>query len=73
MSLLRAKQVAAILNCSVRQVYALKDSGTLPFVRIQGMLRFRSEDVEQLISSSWNVLGLRKAPSRLPTLRQVKV
>lgn len=73
MNLLRAKQVAQILNCSVRQVYALRDRGVLPFIRIQGMIRFRSEDVEELISSSLTVWGPRKAPSRLPTLQGVEV
>jgi excisionase family DNA binding protein len=63
--LLRAKQVAVILNCSMQQVYALKDRGELPFVRIGGMVRFRPEDVEDLIVSSTveKKTGPRKAPS----------
>ena len=42
MSLLRPKDVASILNCSVSEVYNLKDRGKLPWCKIGGMVRVSS-------------------------------
>jgi excisionase family DNA binding protein len=52
MRLLRPGDVAEMLNCSVSQVYALKDAGKVPFCKIGGMVRFRQEDIEKLIGKS---------------------
>lgn len=52
MGLLRVEQVAEILACSRAQVYALKDSGKLPYCKIGGMIRFRPEDVNDLIRTN---------------------
>jgi excisionase family DNA binding protein len=52
MGLLRAKDVAEILACSRSEVYTLKDAGKLRFCKIGGMVRFRREDVDQLIADS---------------------
>ena len=76
MQLLRPNDVAQMLNCSVSQVYALKDEGKLRWCKIGGMVRFRPEDVEEFISSCVveSSPKRRKAPScRLPTLKHLKV
>jgi excisionase family DNA binding protein len=52
LKLLRPEEVAEILNCSVSNVYAIKDGGKIPFCKIGGLIRFREEDVEELINSS---------------------
>lgn len=70
MQLLRPNDVAQMLNCSVSQVYALKDEGKLRWCKIGGMVRFRPEDVEEFIASCVAVSPRerQKAPSyRLPT------
>ena len=51
MQLLRPHDVAQMLNCSVSQVYVLKDEGKLRWCKIGGMVRFRPEDVEEFIAS----------------------
>ena len=71
MKLLRVEDVAEILACSTKAVYSLKDRGILPFVKIGGMVRFRTEDVSELISSSLTSQGARKLPSSLPRLRSL--
>ena len=72
MKLLRAEDVAEILSCSKKEVYSLKDRGTLPFIKIGGMVRFRTEDVSELISSSLTSRGARKSRvSSLPRLRSL--
>ena len=50
--LLRVRDVAARLNVRTATVYKLAHLGVLPFVRVLGSLRFRSEDVESFISST---------------------
>jgi excisionase family DNA binding protein len=47
--LLRKKQVAEMLACSVRMVERLVASGALTVVKIRGAVRFRLSDVEQII------------------------
>ena len=47
--LLRKKQVAEMLACSVRMVERLVASGSLTAVKIRGAVRFRLSDVEQII------------------------
>lgn len=76
MQLLRPTDVAQILNCSVSQVYALKDEGKLRWCKIGGMVRFRPEDVEEFIASCVveSRREQRQAPSyRLPTLKHLKL
>jgi excisionase family DNA binding protein len=48
--LLRKKDVARLLACSVRMVERLVASGTLTVVKIRGAVRFRSSDIEQIIA-----------------------
>jgi excisionase family DNA binding protein len=50
--LLRANEVAEFLACSRSEVYALKDAGKLPYCKLGGMVRFRSQDVEQFITEN---------------------
>lgn len=72
MKLLRVEDVAEILSCSTKAVYSLKDRGVLPFCKIGGMIRFRAEDVTELISSSLTSRDQQKArPSSLPRLRSL--
>ena len=74
MKLLRAEDVAEILACSIKEVYSLKDRGKLAFCKIGGMVRFRPEDVADLISSSLTSRGQRNAPpSSFPRLRSLKL
>jgi excisionase family DNA binding protein len=47
--LLRKKEVASMLACSVRMVERLVASGKLTAVKIRGAVRFRLGDVEQII------------------------
>jgi excisionase family DNA binding protein len=47
--LLRKKEVAAMLACSVRMVERLVASGKLTAVKIRGAVRFRVGDVERII------------------------
>ncbi len=67
MKLLRPPDVAAILNCSVSEVYNLKDRGKIPWCKIGGMVRFRPEDVEHFIQSS--VVEARVEPRKASTVR----
>jgi excisionase family DNA binding protein len=67
MKLLRPKDVADILNCSVSEVYHLKDRGKIPWCKIGGMVRFRPEDVEHFIQSS--VVKVQSEPRKAPTVR----
>jgi len=48
--LLRKKDVARLLACSVRMVERLVASGTLTVVKIRGAVRFRLSDIEQIIA-----------------------
>ena len=47
--LLRKKDVARLLACSVRMVERLVASGTLTVVKIRGAVRFRLSDIEQIM------------------------
>ena len=49
--MLRLKQVAEALNCSLSNVYALKDTGLLPVVRTGASkgFRVRPEDLEAFL------------------------
>jgi excisionase family DNA binding protein len=49
MRLLTKKDVARLLACSVRMVERLMASGTLTAVKIRGAVRFRSNDIEQIM------------------------
>jgi len=74
MKLLRPNDVAEMLNCSVSQVYALKDAGKIPCCKIGGMIRFRQEDVEKLVGSSLIFVGTSKIYSHpLPKLKHLSV
>ncbi|MBL8922831.1 MAG: helix-turn-helix domain-containing protein [Myxococcaceae bacterium] len=39
------KIVAAFLNCSPSKVYKASEAGTLPCVRLDGMLRFNPDEI----------------------------
>ncbi len=61
-SLLRAKDIARILNLRPSSVYALAHRGVLPYIRIKqgarrSLIRFRATDIE-------NLLRERTVPSR---------
>lgn len=74
MKLLRATDVAEVLNCSVSQVYALKDAGQIPYCRIGGMIRFRPSDLEDLINDKVVRPAKHRKPSaRMPQLRHLKL
>ena len=54
--LLRAQQVAQILNLRPSTVYAMAERGDLPHVRIKqgahrNLIRFRREDLEDFLDS----------------------
>jgi excisionase family DNA binding protein len=51
--LLTVRETAAYLSCSVNNVYALIDSGQLPFVRIGNAKGYRIDlrDIEEFIDS----------------------
>ena len=53
-ALLRAQDVAKILNLRVSTVYELCHRGSIPHVRLsegmrRALIRFRGEDIEQLV------------------------
>lgn len=48
--LLTARDVAAVLRCSLSLVYALARQGTVPCVKIGGLVRFRRSDIEVTIA-----------------------
>ena len=55
-TLLRAKQVAEILNIRVSTVYALAHRGAIPYVRVakgsrRPLIRFRASDLEKLLTT----------------------
>lgn len=60
--LLKASEVAQILNVSKAHVYNLIASGDLPSVHVGESRRVRPEDLEKYIESnlnnSWNRMGL---------------
>lgn len=70
MPLLTVKDVAAILACSPSEVYALK--AKIPFCKIGGMLRFRSEDIDQFINESLVMPRERPNPTRGHTLKHLR-
>lgn len=47
--LLNKKDVAEMLNCSVRQIDYLRQKNGLPFVRLGVNIKFRPESVEEWI------------------------
>jgi len=51
--LLRASDVAKILNISRPMAYRLTSTGELPSVRIRGSVRVRKEDLEKYINQCW--------------------
>lgn len=63
--LLRAQEVAALLAVSIRTVRRLARSGKLASVAIGSSLRFRPEDVENLIAQN-----LRETPTQGAPLRR---
>jgi excisionase family DNA binding protein len=50
--LLRKKEVASLLACSIRMVERLVAAGTLTAVKIRGAVRFRLSDVEQIMKGA---------------------
>jgi excisionase family DNA binding protein len=54
---LRVSDVAAALRVSKSTVYALCDRGDLPFVRVSGAVRIRSEDLEAYVRRSTATKG----------------
>jgi len=53
LSLLKAPDVAKILNISRPMVYSLTSTGELPSVRIRGSIRVRQVDLDEYIRKSW--------------------
>ena len=53
--LLKANEVAEILNVSRSHVYNLMNKGIIPTVYIANSLRVRPEDLEWFISSNINI------------------
>jgi len=51
-TLLTARDVAAILSCSVSAVYTMARRGEIASVRIGGMIRFRTADISAAITES---------------------
>ncbi len=49
--LLRPSEVARLLACSTKTVYAWAASGFLPSVRLGRLVRFRAEDVQQFVEA----------------------
>jgi len=49
LQLVKKKDVARLLACSVRMVERLVASGILTAVKIRGAVRFRLRDIEQII------------------------
>lgn len=50
--LLKAVEVAQILNVSRALAYQLMQKGVIPTVKIQGIRRVRQDDLERLIQES---------------------
>jgi excisionase family DNA binding protein len=56
--LLNATDVAELLRCSKKTIYAYADAGLLPAARLSPkVLRFRREDVEAFIAASLTTGG----------------
>lgn len=51
--LLRAPEVAKVLNISASLAYKLMESGDIPTVRINSAIRVRSTDLDEYIQRSW--------------------
>jgi excisionase family DNA binding protein len=49
--LLRPTEVARLLACSSKTVYAWAASGVLPCVRLGRLVRFRADDVRQFVEA----------------------
>lgn len=47
--LLKPKQVAALLNCSLSSVYDWAAQGTIPALKLNGCLRFDPDEVEEWV------------------------
>ena len=53
-SLLKAEDVAKILNISTSLAYKLMLSGAIPTVRINRSVRVKSADLNQFINNCWS-------------------
>lgn len=51
--LLKASDVAQILNLSKPMVYRLASTGELPSVKIGGSVRVRKEDLDEYVRKNW--------------------
>jgi len=64
--LVRAKDVAKMLNVSVRTVWTWRDIGRLPApVKIGGCVRWRRQDVEEWIEEGCPDIGKAQRDARL--------
>jgi excisionase family DNA binding protein len=62
--LLTAKQAATLLSLSAQTVYRLARQGRLPYIRLQGSLRFQQGELENwLRTKSFNPAGGKKSAS----------
>jgi excisionase family DNA binding protein len=52
--LLRKKEVAEMLACSVRTVEREVNSGRLTRVKVRGGVRFRTSEVKKIINGGWD-------------------
>ena len=50
--LLRREEVAEVLNCSPGHVTNLTKSGLLKAIRLETAIRYRKEDIEQMLSEN---------------------
>lgn len=62
---LTPKELAARWRLGLSTIYALKDTGHLPFYQLGGAIRFRLEDVE-----AYEQAGRNEAPIMPKLLRQ---
>ncbi|MBA4384767.1 MAG: DNA-binding protein [Anaerolinea sp.] len=51
--LLKASEVARLLNISRAKAYRLLSTGQIPTVRIDKSIRVRSEDLQSFLKSNW--------------------
>lgn len=67
-SLLTSVEVAKILSCSPKTVYARANSGQIPSYKMGGSVRFKPSDIEAYIEGSRR----ENKPARAITTKSVK-
>ena len=69
MKLVTVKEVSAYLMVKVSTVYSWVHNGTIPFLKLNGLVRFDLEEIESWVRSSRPAVSLPSIQPRKPALQ----